>query len=103
MAQTEKRLENAPDNPRIKRLSDNPRAFVVSSSELFRTNNWTAFAHDWKAQYKLLQSLIHERRFAAVRALLQGESIKAPPLGTVRLAPEVVAHALPILGALPAP
>jgi hypothetical protein len=103
LAETGRRLENAPDNPRIKRLSDSPRAFVVSSKELFRTDNWTAFAHDWKAQYRLLQSLIRDRRFAAVRSLLQGESIKAPQQGTVRLAPEVIAHALPILGALPTP
>ena len=103
LAETERMLEIAPDNPRIKRLSSSPRAFVVSSAELFRANNWTAFAHDWKAQYQLLQSLIRARRFAAVRSLLQGESIKTPKLGTVRLVPEVIAHALPILGALPTP
>ncbi len=88
-------LAAADDNPAIQRHSIRPRAFTVSSSELMRTQNWTPFFHDWKAQYAHLKELLSAKKFAAVRTLLDGKAHAGQ-----RLAPEVIARAKPLIGEL---
>jgi hypothetical protein len=43
-------IEGCPDNPDIKRLSDN--CFILRSSKL--GNNWTPEYHDFKYQYRVI-------------------------------------------------
>lgn len=48
-----------PDNPRIQRLGDTPKCFVVMFSDL--GDNWTPAHHDFKYQYKLLAKELSRR------------------------------------------
>lgn len=57
-----------PDNPAIQRAGGSLRMFTMRSSDL--GNNWTPFFHDWKAQYELVATLLEERKFGAVREIL---------------------------------
>lgn len=41
-------IQAVPENPNIERLEENPNCFIVMSSELRRTDNWTPEYHDWK-------------------------------------------------------
>ena len=41
-----------PDNPKIKRISSNPKCFVINSKNL--SNNWSVEHHDFKKQYELI-------------------------------------------------
>lgn len=51
-----KQVEELPDNPRIKRISQNTS--VMRSSDLFASGNWTARYHNFRVQYRFIVNLI---------------------------------------------
>jgi hypothetical protein len=51
-------IENLPDNPRITRIGE--YSFSIPRSDL--GGNWTAFYHDFKAQYRRLAQIMVEVR-----------------------------------------
>lgn len=57
-----------PDNPRIHRLG--PRCFVMMSSDMFASGNWTAEFHDFKHQYEYIAEMIDTKQPKTVCALL---------------------------------
>jgi hypothetical protein len=76
IANSAQQLDQAPDNPAIKRVPGPTRGFVMSSSAMFASDNWTAFFHDWKAQYEFAKELLEKRRFSVLRKLLDGKSFE---------------------------
>ena len=54
------RILALPDNPKVHRLSDSPRCFVVQFKDL--GNNWTPHYHDFKGQYKIAADLFTQRK-----------------------------------------
>jgi len=87
-----RKIEDLPDNPRIKRLTRN--CFVVSSRDL--GSNWTPTHHDFKAQYRLIVAAIQRasagRAFAVLRNIVREQQIKPLRRQPLTLHPDVVAH-----------
>lgn len=71
------RILSLPDNPRIKRLSENPNCFIASSSDVFKSGNLSPEHHDFKEQYNLIVAKIKKsspsRCFEVLRHIIFGE------------------------------
>jgi len=52
MSQLKSYIISLPDNPRIKRLGNNPNCFTISSKNI--GNNWSAGYQDFKKQYEII-------------------------------------------------
>lgn len=77
-----KAILELPDNPRIQRISDNPRCFVMSSKDVFSPNqygytdmriknNMSVFFHDFKAQYELIAEVLKKSHCENIISTLQ--------------------------------
>ena len=86
------KLNALPANPAAKAVSESPRAFVVSSKDVFSSDRWDPFYHHWGMQYDLVKALVISRKFAALRLLLEGQTYEDRQHGRVRLAPAVIEH-----------
>lgn len=102
IADAAKRLEDMPDNPRIRRHGGGI-SFSIPFSELNvagRGHSWSVFEHDHLAQYKYARGLIENRRFAALRTLLSSQSYYDPSAGVRGFATEVIENITAITGDL---
>lgn len=97
------KVRGEPDNPAIQRVAGSARAFTLRSSDL--GSNWSPFFHDWKAQYDLVAKLLEERKFGAVREILQTGKHRqgGSAHGTQQLAEPVVQRIRAIVGDLQLP
>jgi len=107
-------LAAGPDSPRVQRLSGSVSAFAVRLSDLttrarmpgergtgpVQRTSWSAFDHDWLAQYRHARELLEARRFAALRQLLAGGGYRDTSHGWRTFAPEVIGHIKAITGDL---
>lgn len=94
-----KRIGEQPDNPAVERVG-NGKGFVISSSEVFKTDNWDVFRHDWLAQYRHVQQLLQDRKFGALSELLSHGSYYKASHGRRFFAPEVIENVKRITGDL---
>lgn len=94
-------FERTVDNPMVKRFSESPNTFVISSKGL-TLGSWDPFAHDWRAQFKVALELVQERRFLALSDLLEGKKINLQQYGRISLAPQVAKLVKTVIGDLSA-
>lgn len=87
------RVDQGPSNPAAMPLAGG--AFVVRSSAMFASDNWSVFFHDWKAQYAHVKELLGAHKFSELRVLLDGKAV-----GQQKLAPEVIEYVKKITGDL---
>lgn len=91
--ETGAQLAQAPQNPKVQPLQGS--AFVTSVKSVLCANNWSAFFHDWVAQYEFVNTLLRARRFSDLKKLLSGNVVDGN-----RLAPEVILRVKHIVGEL---
>lgn len=53
------KINDLPDNPKIKRIGGEGKAFTVNFEDL--GDNWSPFYHDYKAQYQELIDVINKK------------------------------------------
>lgn len=94
IAEAGEKVEAGQDNPAIKR-NEGGKSFVISSSAMFGSDNWSAFFHDWKAQYRFVKELLEAKRFTDLQKMLDGKTVDQR-----KLAPQVIEHVKTITGKL---
>lgn len=74
------KIRNLPGNPAVKRLSSNPRAFVISSSAFLgsadgqKFTNWTPAFHDFQSQYDDICEQLDRKQVHELLPFLRGVS-----------------------------
>lgn len=64
-------IAKQPENPAIKPISEKPKCFTVSSSELFKHDNLTPFYHSFKLQHEALIGIVQATKVENLVATLE--------------------------------
>jgi hypothetical protein len=90
------KINELPDNPRIKRIGEEGRCFSMSHKDL--GESWSVFYHDFKMQYEALIHIINTSPIETVipkfEAIIEKGSIKETGTyrNTLKFHPDVRAH-----------
>ncbi len=88
-----RQILDLPDNPDIRRLSNDPASFEIMSSDMFKTGNWSPRYHDFISQYRLIAAVIDrtpiEKLLDKLNEIIT-KGVAATDGGTMRLHPGVI-------------
>ena len=90
------KIEELPDNPRIKRLPGPASCFVMRASDL--GNNWTPAHHDFQVQYRAIKAALQAvkpmRVMGRLRTIIRtGQIVGSKKMGDkIILHKDVIAH-----------
>lgn len=62
-------IQELPDNPKINRVAESPRCFIIMSSDM--DNNWSPEYHDFKTQYEKIVEKIETSTIENVEKLMK--------------------------------
>jgi len=90
-----------PENPKAKKISSNPRCFVVSSKDIFAskdnpTMRMDVFFHDFSKQYQTIIAIINRTKTKKLLDILGNivieGTVRIPTGETLRFHPAVIEH-----------